>query len=171
MAFNAIKKQYKAVFDLVDIFLPNALLDNVNQLVQEIIDGLHPSKNIQINLKNKLPIIAGDHTHYTQIFQNLIGNAIDYNDKPKGIIDITCTEQENNWLFAIADNGPGIDKKYHNKIFQIFQTLAPRDETESTGIGLTVVKKIVELNGGEITVESESGKGSVFSFTLPKTGD
>ena len=89
-------------------------------------------------------------------------------DKPKGKIAITCQEKEICWEFCVADNGPGIEEKHFKKIFQIFQTLAPRDEIESTGVGLSLVKKIVELYGGKVWVESVVGKGSEFYFTLPK---
>ena len=68
----------------------------------------------------------------------------------------------------MSDNGPGIEEKYFNKIFQMFQTLSPRDESENTGIGLALVKKIIEMYGGRIWVESEVGQGSTFFFTLPK---
>jgi len=103
-----------------------------------------------------------------QVFQNLLSNAVKYMDKPQGQIRIGCVEDDGFWRFSIADNGPGIDEKHFEKIFQIFQTLSPRDETESAGVGLTVVKKIVELYGGRIWVQSEIGKGTTFFFTLPK---
>jgi light-regulated signal transduction histidine kinase (bacteriophytochrome) len=89
-------------------------------------------------------------------------------DKEKGQIKVGCTEKEGFWKFSVADNGPGIDKKYFKKIFKIFQTLVLSDETESTGIGLSIAKKIVNMNAGRIWVESEVGKGSTFFFTLPK---
>jgi signal transduction histidine kinase len=89
-------------------------------------------------------------------------------DKPKGMIIIHCEDIGSHWQFSVSDNGPGIDKKYYEQIFQIFQTLAPRDEVESTGIGLSIVKKIVELYGGKIWVESTPREGSRFIFTLPK---
>jgi len=90
-----------------------------------------------------------------------------YMDKPKGQIRIGCIEQDGFWKFSVADNGPGIEEKYFEKIFRIFQTLSPRDDVESTGVGLSVVKKIVELYGGKIWVESKIGEGSTFFFTLP----
>ncbi|MGD1042918.1 MAG: ATP-binding protein [Sedimentisphaerales bacterium] len=103
-----------------------------------------------------------------QVFQNLLSNAVKYTDKPKGQIKIGCTEENGFWKFSVADNGCGIKEKYFGKIFEIFQTLTSRDKTESTGIGLTIVKKIVELYGGKVWVESKVNEGSTFFFTLPK---
>jgi len=97
-----------------------------------------------------------------------LSNAIKYTDKPKGQIKIGCTEENGFWKFSVADNGCGINEKYFGKIFEIFQTLTSRDKTESTGIGLTIVKKIVELYGGKVWVESKVNEGSTFFFTLPK---
>jgi len=82
--------------------------------------------------------------------------------------EISCIEEDGFWKFSVADNGPGIEDKYFEKIFKIFQTLSPRDEFENTGVGLTLVKKIIELYGGRIWVESKVGIGSIFSFTLLK---
>ena len=141
---------------------------DLNHLVCEVIDMVSPPLNIQIEIQNELPTVMGEMTRLEQVFQNLISNAVKYNDKPEGKIKIGCASESRDWLFRVADNGPGIEKKYHDKIFQIFQTLAPRDECESTGIGLTVVKKIVETFGGEIWLESDVGAGSTFYFTLPK---
>ncbi|MBA7712323.1 Phytochrome-like protein cph1 [subsurface metagenome] len=108
-------------------------------------------------------------THIRQVFQNLLSNAIQHMDKEKGRINIGCIEEEAFWKFSVTDNGPGIDQKYFKKIFKIFQTLSPPDETESTGVGLSIAKKIVRLNGGKIWVESNPGEGSSFFFTLPKS--
>ncbi|MHC4494847.1 MAG: sensor histidine kinase, partial [Planctomycetota bacterium] len=127
-----------------------------------------PPKNIDITVETDLPTIVCDETHIIQIFQNFLSNAIKYIDKPKGHIKVGCAEEDDFWKFSVSDNGPGIDGKYSEKIFQIFQTLAPRDGVESTGIGLSIVKKISELNGGRAWVESEVGEGSTFFFTLPK---
>jgi signal transduction histidine kinase len=103
-----------------------------------------------------------------QVLQNLIGNAVKYNDKETGLVSVDCTDEGRFYQFSISDNGPGIEEKYFEKIFQIFQTLVPRDKFESTGIGLSIVKKIVETWKGKIWVESDVGKGSTFYFTLPK---
>jgi PAS domain S-box-containing protein len=141
---------------------------NLNELVTEVIDMIAPPENITITIENKLPTIECEQTRIMQVFQNLLSNAVKYMDKPKGQIKVGCAEVDGFWEFYVADNGPGIEEKYFEKIFQLFQTLAPRDEFESTGIGLTVVKKIVELYNGKIWVKSKVGKGSTFFFSLPK---
>ena len=141
---------------------------NMNEVVVEVIDMIAPPKNIQITIENKLPSIVCEKTRITEVFQNLLSNAISYMNKPEGIIKISCTGDNGYWKFSVSDNGPGIEEKYFKKIFQIFQTLSPLDEHENTGIGLTLVKKIVTMYGGDIWVESEVDKGSTFFFTLPK---
>jgi light-regulated signal transduction histidine kinase (bacteriophytochrome) len=141
---------------------------NLNELVPEIIDMIAPPENITITTENELPTIECEQTRIMQVFQNLLSNAVKYMDKPQGQIKVGCVEVDDFWEFYVADNGPGIEEKYFEKIFQLFQTLAPRDESESTGIGLTVTKKIVELYKGKIWVKSKVGEGSTFFFTLPK---
>ncbi|MDD5064084.1 MAG: ATP-binding protein [Phycisphaerae bacterium] len=141
---------------------------NLNELVTEIIDMIAPPENVTITIENTLPAIECDPTRIMQVFQNLLSNAVKYIDKPKGQIKVDCVEEDGFWKFSVADNGPGIEEKHFGKIFQLFQTLAPRDECESTGIGLTVIKKIVELYNGRIWVQSKVGEGSTFFFTLPK---
>ena len=123
---------------------------------------------LEITIENKLPIIMCEKTQIIQVFQNLLSNAIKYMDKPQGQIKVGCVEENGFWKFVVTDNGPGIEQKYFKRIFKIFQTLSPRDRDDSTGIGLSIVKKIVELNAGKVWVESEFGKGSTFFFTLPK---
>jgi signal transduction histidine kinase len=141
---------------------------NLNQLIGEITSDIAPPENITITINSELPTISGDKARMTQVFQNLLTNAIKYMDKPQGQIAIDYMEEGDFWKFSVADNGPGIKGKYFDKIFKIFQTLAPRDEVESTGIGLSVVKKIVELYHGKIWVESKVGEGTTFFFTLLK---
>ena len=140
---------------------------NLNELISEVIDSLAPPENISIAIETELPTIKCERTRITQVFQNLLSNAVKYMDKPQGQIKIGCIEENGFWKFSIADNGPGIEEKHFEKIFQLFQTLAPRDESESTGVGLTVAKKIVEMYGGKIWVQSKVGEGSTFFFTLP----
>ncbi len=141
---------------------------DLNRYIPEVIALLDPPGHIEVVLQGPLPVVACEKVRVGQVFRNLIDNAIKYMDKSQGRIEIGCSEQLGFWRFSIADNGPGIDAKYFEKIFQMFQTLAPRDERESTGIGLAIVKKIIELCGGSIWVESNVGEGTTFYFTLPK---
>jgi two-component system sensor kinase FixL len=141
---------------------------DLKELVAEVIDMLAPPANVEITITDELPVAELERTRIFQVFQNLLSNAIKYLDKPVGHITIGCRDEGPRWTFRVADNGPGIDEKYHEKIFQLFQTLAPGYDAQSTGIGLTLVKKIVESCGGEVWVESVWGEGSTFFFTLPK---
>ena len=136
--------------------------------MSEVIAGIAPPENIEITIEDDLPTIICETTQIMQLFQNLLSNAVKYIDKPEGKIRIGCAEQEGFWKFSVADNGPGIEQKHYDRIFKLFQTLAPREGVESTGIGLSIVKKIAELNGGKAWLESEIGKGSTFFFTLQK---
>jgi signal transduction histidine kinase len=141
---------------------------NLNNFVPEAIDMLVPPENISITIENTMPVIECAETHVMQLFQNLLSNAIKYMDKPQGRIKISCVEEDGFWKFGITDNGPGIEEKHFEKIFKMFQALSVSENFEGTGVGLTITKKIVELYGGNIWVESEVGKGSTFFFTLPK---
>ncbi len=143
---------------------------DLNTLVRDVIELIALPDHIQVTIENELPVIICDKTRMEQVFQNLLSNAIKFMDKPEGEVRIRCVDEDTHWKFSVADNGPGIDEKYHEKIFQIFQTLTPRDKYESTGVGLSIVKKIVEFYGGRIWVESEPGSGTTFFFELPKKG-
>jgi signal transduction histidine kinase len=112
--------------------------------------------------------VVAERTRLQQVLQNLLSNAVKYMDKPEGRIRVGCSAMDDKWRLYVADNGPGIEERHFEKIFQLFQTLAPRDRVESTGVGLAVVKKIIEMYGGEIWVESKVGEGSTFFFTLPR---
>ncbi|MEW5942823.1 MAG: PAS domain S-box protein [Pseudomonadota bacterium] len=142
---------------------------DLDQLVHEVVDLLAPPANITIAIDNPLPTVVAERTRLQQVFQNLLSNAIKYLDKPEGKIRVGCAAAGDKWKLSVSDNGPGIEERHFEKIFQLFQTLAPRDRVESTGVGLALVKKIVEMYGGEIWVESKVGEGSTFFFTLPRT--
>jgi light-regulated signal transduction histidine kinase (bacteriophytochrome) len=143
---------------------------DLNQLAHTVADTLPGDyPNIQVSIHGTFPVVRYNSTRLTQIFQNLISNAMKFLDKPQGHITVACQEQEEDWLISVADNGPGIEERYREKIFQIFQVLTPRDQREKTGVGLAIVKKIIELYHGRIWVESTTGKGATFFFTLPKT--
>jgi signal transduction histidine kinase len=141
---------------------------DLNVLVSEVIDTISPPDNFSITIEGVLPTIVFERIRIMQVFQNLLGNAVKYIDKPQGKIKIVCRDEGDFWEFGIQDNGIGIESEHFERIFQIFQTLSSKDEVESTGVGLTVVKKIVEFYGGKIWVRSQPGTGSTFYFTLPK---
>jgi light-regulated signal transduction histidine kinase (bacteriophytochrome) len=139
---------------------------DLNELVEDLKTVLFIPKNISINILNKLPTIKGDKTKFQQLFQNLISNSIKYIDKEKGIINIDVTSQELFYKFSIEDNGIGIEKQHFDKIFKIFQSL--NISKDSNGIGLSIVKKIVDIYNGEVWLESEVNKGTKFYFTFKK---
>ncbi|MBI5570207.1 MAG: response regulator [Desulfomonile tiedjei] len=141
---------------------------DLDRLLHDIIDLLAPPEHIRIEVLRPLPVVFYEPTRAGQVLQNLISNAMKYMDKPQGEIRIDCENSGSFWQISVADNGPGIDSKYFEKIFMIFQTLQARDDFESTGIGLTLVKRIVEMHGGKIWLESELGKGTTFFFTIPR---
>lgn len=145
-----------------------SVLVDLDQMVHEVIDLLAPPPSITIIVETPLPTVMAERTRMQQVLQNLLSNAIKYMDKPEGRIRVGCTASDDKWQLYVADNGPGIEARHFEKIFQLFQTLAPRDRVESTGVGLAVVKKIIEMYGGEIRVESKVGEGSTFFFTLPR---
>jgi signal transduction histidine kinase len=123
-------------------------------------------------VRDRLPTVEGDRSQLVQLLQNLLGNALKFRAKDRACqVAISVQEAAGHWTFAVRDNGIGIERQYFDRLFVIFQRLHARDEYEGTGIGLAVCKKIVERHGGRIWVESEPGKGSTFSFTLPaRTG-
>lgn len=138
---------------------------DLNILLDDIINIIEIPDNIAIS-KPKMPVIKGDKYRLQQLFQNLMSNAITYNDKAQGTIDIGVVDKDGFWEFYVKDNGKGIEEQYFEKIFKTFQKL--ENNQESTGIGLSVVKKIVDLYGGDIWLTSELGEGTTFYFTLKK---
>ncbi len=147
----------KTSFEVYDV--------DTNILIDDVLKMIEVPNHIDI-IKPKLPTIKGDKYRLQQLFQNLISNAIAYNDKEKGKIEIGVSDEDNHWQFYIKDNGKGIDEVYFEKIFKTFQKL--ENNQESTGIGLSIVKKIVDLYGGKIWLTSDLGKGTTFYFTLKK---
>ena len=141
---------------------------NVSKLVHDVVESLAIPDRFTVTIAENLPTIVYPAVNLEQIFSNLISNAVKYHDKSSGNIRILYSVSEGFHEFRVSDDGPGIGKEYHDKIFQIFQTLQSRDSLESTGIGLTIVKKIVEERGGTISVQSEIGSGTTFCFTIPK---
>lgn len=139
---------------------------DLDVILKEAIKMLHVPINITINIKDKLPTIRGDKTKFQQLFQNLIGNAIKFNNKENGNVTINVKDLKSFYKFTISDNGIGIEQRNFEKIFKIFQSL--KKSEDSSGIGLSIVKKIVDIYNGEIWLESELNKGATFHFTLKK---
>jgi len=140
-------------------------LVDVREMLTEIIDLLSPPAGFAIALPESVPHLKTHRSALNQVFSNLISNAIKHHDRDDGKIAITAIDHDTYIEFAVKDDGPGIEAQYHQKVFSIFQTLKARDELESTGIGLAIVKKIVESEGGTITLESTPGEGTTFRFT------
>lgn len=143
-------------------------LVDVNLLLHDILDLLAPPTTFEIKIGNNMPVFRTAGTRLHQVFANLIDNALKHHDKASGEVEISVTEDDSFYTFSVRDNGPGIEPQYHDKIFVIFQTLEARDKVESTGVGLSLTKKILEEKGCKIWLESEINKGSKFFFTWPK---
>ncbi|GAB5557904.1 MAG: hypothetical protein SchgKO_21170 [Schleiferiaceae bacterium] len=140
---------------------------DVNEFLKELVEILRTDKSQIFNLPSDFPTLQTERIALEQVFSNFISNGIKYNDKEIPQIDLGWSREGRYYRFSVKDNGPGIEPEYHDKIFKIFQTLQARDKVESTGVGLAIVKKIIEEKGGRIQVQSELGKGTEFSFTWP----
>jgi len=137
-------------------------------LVQSVIYLFAPASTFQIVLPPTMPHFLTVRVPLETVFRNLIGNAIKHHQRPDGMITIGAIDGEQQVTFTVSDDGPGIDAEFHERIFGMFQTLRPRDQVEGSGVGLAIVKKIVESLGGRVTVESAVGQGATFRFTWPK---
>lgn len=139
---------------------------DVNLLVREIAGSLIP-RDFTVHI-DELPSLHTERLKLEQVFSNLISNAVKYTQRTDGSISITCKEMPHHYEFSVKDNGSGIDPLYHSRIFEIFQTLREKNENESTGIGLAIVKKIMDEHQEKITVSSFPGQGATFTFTWRK---
>lgn len=171
---SMIQEKVNLMDDLISGVLESARTEakakeliDVNLLVNEVIDNFSPSSKIQFYIQKNLPKVICHKLSLIRIFQNLIGNAIKYIDKPHGIIKIGSTMYENQYQFCIEDNGIGIKECDQKKIFDEFQILHNNPAIESSGLGLAIVKKLVEENKGKIWVASKPVHGSTFYFTIP----
>jgi signal transduction histidine kinase/CHASE3 domain sensor protein len=169
------QRMSQLIFDLLEYSRigkdMNKISINCNELVSEVLTDMAANikeSGAEIHVE-KLPVVNGV-VYLKSLFQNLISNAIKFQrERAHPVISISATDKGKEFLFSIKDNGIGIEKAYHERIFLIFQRLHTRTEYAGTGIGLSQCKKAVELHGGKIWVESEPGKGSTFKFTIPKT--
>ncbi|WP_353084078.1 ATP-binding protein [Flavobacterium sp.] len=173
--FTLIQRKVEKMNHLIQGILTYSKIDKVhivneevdlNDLVQNILNMVFVPEHIEIKIANKLPTIKADGFRMQQLFQNLINNAINFNDKPNGLVEIACVEKEGHFVFSIKDNGVGISKKNHEKIFFIFESIAQDDK--SSGIGLSIVKRILDNSNEKIWLDSQENKGTTFFFTLRK---
>jgi signal transduction histidine kinase len=142
---------------------------NMKELVNDVTELLSPPAGFTVKICGELPVMEVERIPLVTVFRNLLGNAIKHHHRVhQGCAKISALCQEEYVEFAVTDDGPGIAPEYHRRIFEIFQTLAPRDQVEGSGIGLAIVKKSVESRGGKIWVESAQGEGTAFHFTWPQ---
>jgi signal transduction histidine kinase len=140
---------------------------DIGEIVCEAVSEVSLPQDCLVTKAGDFPTLQCNRAQMAEVFSQLLGNAIKYLDKPVGQISVACEQGDGVWRFSVSDNGCGIDQRYLDKIFRIFQTLNRRDEIESTGIGLSLVRKIVETYDGKVWVESRPAQGSTFFFTLP----
>jgi len=149
--------------DKTDIAKENV---DTHEIISNIISMIHIPANILVSINGPLPVIRADRFRTQQLFQNLISNAVAYIDKTEGYVEVGAKETDDAVTFYVSDNGMGIAKENHEKVFKIFQSLAKNEK--STGLGLSIVKKIIENYKGKIWIESEKGKGTTFYVEIPK---
>lgn len=143
---------------------------DVTALLAEIIDSLSPPQEFSVDIGPDMPILQTDRLQLYQVFANLISNSIKHHGSEHGHVWIKVSDKGGFYEFTTKDDGPGIAPEYHEKVFMMFQTLETKDYDTDTGIGLALVRKIVQEHGGSISLESEVGKGAMFRFTWPKSG-
>jgi signal transduction histidine kinase len=140
---------------------------SVGALVREVVDLL-AAADATISIATDLPEVLTDRTALQQVFQNLIGNALKHAG-PRARIAVSAADAGDEfWRFAVSDDGPGIAEEFHERVWGMFQTLQPRDAVEGAGIGLSLVRKLVEGQGGTVTLKSSPGAGATFAFTWRK---
>ncbi|MDD2237946.1 MAG: ATP-binding protein [Kiritimatiellae bacterium] len=143
------------------------VLLSTRQLVGEVVEFLEIPKGLSVTVADDLPSVIYDQAQLHQVFQNLISNAVKYMGREEGHIDVFCEKRPADWMFCVRDDGQGISERYHLEIFKMFNRGNREDDGASCGMGLALVKKIVERGGGEVWVESKEGQGTSFYFTIP----
>jgi PAS domain S-box-containing protein len=172
---NRIKDKVEKIDNLIQGILTYSKVEvhkravekiDLNEVVRNTVETIYIPKNITVTITNALPTMETNSFIMYQLFQNLISNAVNYNDKEKGVIEIASTQSAKYYIFSVKDNGIGIDLKYQEKIFQMFESYSKN--AQSTGIGLAIVKKIVDQYNGKIWLESQEGIGTTFYIKMPK---
>ena len=175
--FDLIKKRTLRMENLIYALLTFARIGreevknekiDLEKVVHEVVETVTLNKKVKFHITGTFPLINGSRHHLQQVFQNLIGNAVKYGDLENPIVEIGGSVEAQMLRFWVKDNGPGIHPDFHERIFEAFQTNQSRDSIESTGIGLYIVKKVIEETlAGKVGVTSELGEGATFWFTLP----
>jgi PAS domain S-box-containing protein len=158
LTYSRVGRRYYQTTERIDI----------RALIEELSDWLAPPPGFTITVQGEMPFLTAYRVLLELVFRNLIENAIKHHHRDQGQVQISARDLGDFIEFSVTDDGPGIDETYHTRIFQIFQTLQPRDKIEGTGIGLAIVKKAVESQTGTISVISAKGEGTTFRFTWPK---
>ena len=140
---------------------------DVGKLAREVVELLAPPPEVHVTIADDLPTFEGERAPLQQVLMNLIGNALKHAKKSDPRVSITCSPAADDYSFTVKDNGPGISPAFHQRVWIIFQTLEPRDKVEATGVGLSIVKKIVESRGGRVWIDSVPGAGAEFHFSWP----
>jgi light-regulated signal transduction histidine kinase (bacteriophytochrome) len=175
-AVDGAERMKRLILDLLEYSRVNSSkLEKEDVDIEDIIEELKVTYKSQLNETGacinteRLPVVRGNKMQLLQLFQNLIGNALKYRSAHPPIVSIYCEEDDLQYKISLKDNGIGIDPKFFNKIFIIFQRLHNREQYSGTGIGLAICKKIIDKHGGRIWVTSTGDVGSTFHFTLPKS--
>lgn len=175
MQLGLMQEKVEAMDKLIDGILKYSTVSSetienievdVNEVIKEITDIIYIPDHVKVEIVKKLPTLFADKTKIHQLFQNFLSNAVVHIENEVGLVHVDCKETPSHWQFSIEDNGVGIPKEYHEKIFKIFQSVGNKER--STGIGLSIVKKIIDLYEGQVWLESTPGEGTTFYFTLKK---
>ena len=172
---SAVEKMQDLLNDLLELSRSGRVMNGPEDIpfadivkdAMDIVQGQLDERRVTIQTHPNLPIVHGDRQRLTEVLQNLLDNAVKYmGDQPEPLIEIGQKGEENGKpVLFVKDNGMGIPSEYHERIFGLFNKLDTK--SDGTGIGLAIVKRVIEFHGGRIWVESETGKGSTFYFTLP----
>ena len=147
---------------------PPEMVDT-RKLVRDVVDLLSPPQDVTVSISSDLPAFVTSRLPLQQVFLNLIGNALKHANRQHADVEISWADAGPSFEFSVKDNGQGIPREFQDRIWGIFQTLEARDKVEGTGIGLALVKKLIDAEGGRVWVESEAGHGATFKFLWPKT--
>ena len=172
---STMQKQVERLENLINGILEYSKIGKIQleavdleTMLQEEFKNYQNEPNVNFTTEGKLPIVSGDKIQLSQVVSNLISNAVKYNDKEACKVAVSCIEKLESYEITFNDNGPGINPKYHEKIFEVFQILNEKDSYDSTGIGLAIVKKIIEKHEGTIRVVSDGTLGTKFVISYPK---